>query len=445
MDTYRQLGDLDKELSACNRMLKINPNDMKAIFYAVLIRSAQCTKATNPATGVAADPQPCNDAAAMATKGLAVTKPANMPDAQWKMITGIAYPDFHSAIAQDDLAAKKDYAGAIKEYTAALMLYPPQQTTTGGGLTATLGLAQAYAKSGSKTDEPNTIWFYARAWNFVPAAYKSQIGAQLAYWYNRYHGGLDGLDAVKSTAATTVFPPATFKIKPALTPEQIAHKVVTETPDLTKLNLEDKEFILANGSQADAQKLWAVLQGQLTPVPGTVIGTTSTAVNVLVHVGPRFVRTFAVNLTSPMPTKQITAVPDDVKQEESFITTNGDPTDVAKLQAYLKIEGPRVSAIDLQPNASVIDMAVTQDAKTHNRADFIVTLKKPLVGKDVPAPGSEYNLLPKPELDATYSSFKPVAAANGRLPWAQIELTGGFVQVEPPKVPARRPAPRPAR
>jgi uncharacterized protein YlaN (UPF0358 family) len=39
MDTYRQLNDLDKELSASNRLLKVDPNDLKAILYSVIIKN----------------------------------------------------------------------------------------------------------------------------------------------------------------------------------------------------------------------------------------------------------------------------------------------------------------------------------------------------------------------------------------------------------------------
>ena len=56
--------------------------------------------------------------------------------------------------------------------------------------------------------------------------------------------------------------------------------MLATTPDLTKLNLEDKEFILANGNQADAQKLWAVLQNQATPVPGVVIDASATVLKI---------------------------------------------------------------------------------------------------------------------------------------------------------------------
>ncbi|MGH9590416.1 MAG: hypothetical protein ACRD25_08470, partial [Terracidiphilus sp.] len=74
-----------------------------------------------------------------------------------------------------------------------------------------------------------------------------------------------------------------------------------------------------------------------------------------------------------------------------------------------------------------------------------VNLKAPAVGKDVPAPGFQYKLLPEPELDATYSSYKPVPAAQGKAASALFVLDQGFIQVQPPRAPARRaPARRPA-
>ena len=442
MDTYSQLGDLDKELSACTRLLQIDPNDLKAILYTVIIKKQMCGKTVNAATGVSSDPQTCDDAAVMAQKGLTVAKPASVADAQWKQMTDVAYPIFHSALALDYAASKKDYANAIKEYTQELMLYPAQATESGTGLVDTLALAQAYTKPGVQ-NLPNAAWFYARVWNFAPPAYQAQIEPQLEYWYKRYHGGIDGLDAVKAAAKATVFPPADFKIAPAPTPADVAAKVVATTPDLTKLNLDDKEYILANGNPADAQKLWSVLQGQVTPVPGIVTNVTSSAMQVHVTIGPRLVRDFTVNLNNPMPAAQIRAVPDDVQQQKEFIMTNGVPADTAKLQELFKVEGARVRKIELDPNASVIEMAVSQDAKSNNRPDFIVNLSKPAEGKAVPTPGFEFQFLPdNPELDGTYSSYKPIPpATKGGIGSAQIVLSDGFVQMPQKKAPPARHAP----
>jgi len=163
----------------------------------------------------------------------------------------------------------------------------------------------------------------------------------------------------------TVFPPGTSQITAAATPAEIAHKVVVETPDLATLNLSDKEFILASGSKDDADKLWAVMKDQVTPVPGIVI----------------------------------------------------------------------------EASATVIKLAVSQDAKDSKTADFIVNLKKPLDDKDVPAVGFEFGLQPKAELDGTYDSYTQVPATATMLQTVQIVLREGFIQPEKKKpVAPRKPA-----
>ncbi|MGH9589167.1 MAG: tetratricopeptide repeat protein, partial [Terracidiphilus sp.] len=386
MDTYRQLNDLDKELSASNRLLKIDPNDLKALLYSVIIKKQQCSQTINAQTGVATNTQPCEDAATLANKGLALPKPADVSDQDWKNETDAAYPYFHSAIALDDLASKKDYADAIKQYTQELMMFPADQTSSGPALIDSLQLAQTYTRPGAQ-DLPKAIWFYARVWNFAPPNYKAQIEPHLEYYYKRFHGNLEGLDAVKSAAKATEFPPADFKIAPAPSPADVVHNVIASTPDLTKLNLEDKEYILANGSPADQQKLWSVLMGQVTPVPGIVTGVTSTGITVHITVGARITHDYTVALKSPTPAKEIRAVPTDVQAAKQFIDQNGAPDDVAKVDHEFTLAGSRVRTVQLEPNASVIDMAVTPDAKQSNTPDFIVNLKAPAVGKDVPAPG----------------------------------------------------------
>jgi hypothetical protein len=149
------------------------------------------------------------------------------------------------------------------------------RTKPGPGLVDTLQLAQAYAKPGDSRDEVKAVWFYARAWDFAPPAYKTQIEPQLEYWYNRYHGTLDGeaaikqqIAAIKAQAQATLFPPASFTIAPAPTPAELAHHAYT-SGDPKSLGLEDKEYILANGSDADATGLWALLKGQPLRCPAS--------------------------------------------------------------------------------------------------------------------------------------------------------------------------------
>ena len=369
METYQKLNDTTQVLSASSRMLQVDPNNMKALYLSVYLKKGQCAKTS--------DAQTCDDAAALATKGLTIAKPASTSEDDWKKFTSGTYPIFHSALALDDILSKKDIKAGVSEYRTELMLYPAEQTKSGPGLWDTLQLAEAYAKQepaetkealkaaaavraatdpdakaaavkaakdakdAAGNDLVQAVWFYARAWNFAPANLKTPIETKMKYYYTKYHGNTDGLDAIKSQAAATVFPPADIKVAPAKTPEEIVHDLMVTTSDLKSLALSDKEFILANGSQEDADKLWASMKGNATPVPGEVISAT----------------------------------------------------------------------------ASVIQLAVSPDAKEGNPkyADFIVNLKTPLADKDIPAAGTVYGIQPAAELDATYDSYTQVAATDTRV------------------------------
>lgn len=356
VDTYYQaLNDQDHTLSAASRLLQIDPTNLKAILYSVLIKKGQCGKTS--------DAQTCDDAAALAQKGLMVPKPAKTSDDEWKKLTGYAYPIFHSALALDDAISKKDFKGAVDEYTKELMLYGEDMSKT-QGLADTLQLATAYVQPGAK-DLVKACWFYARVWDFAPPAYKAQIEPKLEYYYKKYHGALDGLDAVKTAAAATTFPPGTFVMTAAKTPAEQIHDLIAATPDLNTLALADKETVLSLGSKDDADKLWVLLKDKETPVPGVVIEAT----------------------------------------------------------------------------ASVIKVAVTQDAKDAKTADFIVNLKKPLADKDIPAAGFVYGLQPAAELVGTYDNYTQIPATATTSQTAQIVLRDGDIIPEKKKAaPAHKPA-----
>src|SRR6266568_7422254 len=136
VDTYQQLGDADKTLGAANRLLQVDPDNLKAVFISVYIKKSQCAKTS--------DAQTCDDAAALATKGLAIQKPAGVADGDWKKQTDATFPIFHSAVALDDINSKKDVKAGIEEYKKELMLYAPDDTKRGPGLVDTLQLAEAY-------------------------------------------------------------------------------------------------------------------------------------------------------------------------------------------------------------------------------------------------------------------------------------------------------------
>src|ERR1700690_1522653 len=50
VDTYQGINDPDKELSAASRMMQVDPTNLKAILYSVLIKKGQCGKTSDAQT-----------------------------------------------------------------------------------------------------------------------------------------------------------------------------------------------------------------------------------------------------------------------------------------------------------------------------------------------------------------------------------------------------------
>jgi len=209
IDTYQRLNDADGALDAAGRQLQVDPVNLKAIYISVYIKKGRCSKTFNQKIGRSTDPQICDDAADLAREGLSVPKPATSSDDDWKRLIGGTYPVFHSAIALDQILSKRDVKAGIAEYRTELMIYPPEQTKSGPGLWDTLQLAEAYSKPEAE-DLEQAVWFYARAWNFVPASLKTPIETKMKFYCKKHYGDLNGLRAIKTQTKTALFLPGTI-------------------------------------------------------------------------------------------------------------------------------------------------------------------------------------------------------------------------------------------
>jgi hypothetical protein len=311
VDAYMSF-DPAKTVDAAQRLLQIDPNNLKAIYLIVYIKKQQ-SQSTPAQQG-----QLLDDAAALATKGLAVTKPAEVKDEDFKKQKSTTDPFFLSVIANDTLLSKKDLQGAVDGFRKELQYLSdnnPDGTKVAPALNDTLLLGQTYPQL-TPPDMVNAVWFLARAENFAPANFKPVIDKQAKYWYKRYHGNNDGFDAILAQSATTIFPPPDFKIKPADTPADIANKFVTDNAaDLASQALSDKEYALANASKENAEKVWAVMKDQTSEVPGTVIAATASQIQVAVTDDAKADKKadFTVNMKTPLADKDVPAVGTDIK------------------------------------------------------------------------------------------------------------------------------------
>ena len=274
MVDYSQF-DPTKAISTADMVLQLNPNDLQAYLVEVVFRGQQAQALTDPAAKQTA----LDATASYATKALAATKPEKVTqdafDAQLKKMT----PTLYSAIGNAALG-KKDYPGAISAFKSELAAADPAATQQPGTvLQDTYELGQSYYLS-TPPDYINCTFYTTRA-----AAYAGQYAAQLqplaSFCYKKYHGKADGYDAVVTAAKANLNPPADFKIDPAPSDADIAHKTVTDTPDLAALALSDKEYILSNGTSEDAEKVFATVKGKVDKIPNaTVISATADTVTV---------------------------------------------------------------------------------------------------------------------------------------------------------------------
>jgi hypothetical protein len=272
--------DPAKTIDAADRLLQIDPVNLRALTFEVYFRKAQADQVADAAGKQA----PLDAAAGFAQKGIAATAtpPKGVSDADFKAVKDNALPIFYSAIGAAALN-KKDYAGAISAYTSELQSVPVAKTTEPGPLLQdTFFLGQAYYAS-TPPDYVKCTFFATRAASYAPDSFKPQLQPLASYCYKKYHGNSDGYDAVVTAAKANLFPPADFSIVPAPKASDIAHTALT-AGDPAALALSDKEFILQNGVPEDADKVFAAIKGKSVEIPGAIVadGSTESSLKLLV-------------------------------------------------------------------------------------------------------------------------------------------------------------------
>ncbi len=263
-----QTGDEAKTLDAADRLLAVDPNNLRALTFEVYYRKGDADKLTDPTAKQAG----LDQAASYAQKGLNATVPTGGNEAEFNTLKGRATPTFESAIADDDMA-KKDMPGAITALKAELTGADPKQlTAVGPVLQDEYTLAQAYYQS-TPPDYLNCSYYATRSAQYAPDPVKTQIQTLANYCFQKYHGSADGYPAFQTLAQANVTPPDSLAttVTPAPKPEDMVKNLIATTPDLATLALSDKEFVLQYGQSADADKVFDTVKGKTVEIPGAVV------------------------------------------------------------------------------------------------------------------------------------------------------------------------------
>jgi len=245
-----QVGDQAATLNAADRLLAIDPNNLRALTFEVFYRRADADKLTDPAAKQAA----LDAVAKYAQQGLSATKPKDMSDADFATLKSKTDPTFESAVADDDMA-KKDNADAITVLKKEIDADTDDTTKPSPVLQDVYVLAQAYYTS-TPPDYLNCAWYATRAAAFAPAASKTIIVPLATYCYKKYHGSADGYAAMQTAVQTSLDPPAGFTVTAAPKPEDLVANLVSTTPDLgvTVVSATDSQLVLEVSDDAVASK-----------------------------------------------------------------------------------------------------------------------------------------------------------------------------------------------
>ncbi|MDP9038419.1 MAG: hypothetical protein M3O02_03975 [Acidobacteriota bacterium] len=297
MATYSQF-DAAKTLETADKVLQLDPGNLRALTFQAYLRKQSADALTDPTAKQAA----LDAAASAAQKGLVAAKPASMSDADYKTLQNTAFPIFYSSIATAALN-KKDTTTAVENFTKELSAVPADQTTKPGPiLQDTYFLALAYLQS-TPPDYLNCAFYASRFVAYAPEPFKSQIAPTAKFCYKKYHGADEGYDAVVTAAQANLTPPAGFKesVKPAPTPAEQIHGIITSTADLGTLAIADKEMVFQYGSPEDSAKVWETIKGKSVEIPGAlVIASTPTQLQLAVSDDAKQSKTadFTVNLAA---------------------------------------------------------------------------------------------------------------------------------------------------
>jgi tetratricopeptide (TPR) repeat protein len=265
MAAYTQAGNQAKVLDVANRLLVLNPNNVRALVLLAYNERAA---------------QKWADAKDHAIKGLQALPNMPKPD-------GTSDADFQkqksqletllNSVAGFSALQLKDYPTAQKYLRAAVEDDPNNVENVYPYALACL--------TSTPEDDVNGLFFIARAANLVkdPGG-KAQIIKFGHSKYVKYHGSEDGWNDLLAQTATTTLPPAGFTIKQYVPPtpaEQAADLVKGKTAaDIKQMSFADWELVLSAGKPEDQEKVWSVIKGVPLQMKGQVISATSSEIQI---------------------------------------------------------------------------------------------------------------------------------------------------------------------
>jgi hypothetical protein len=252
MIAYQQTGNQAKMNETAQKILQINPCNIRALALIAYSKQAMATAGQNAQQNFA-------DAGQAGEKGLQCLQTATKPDgtsqADWDKLKTQTSGIFNGAAGIAAFQAK-DYAKAEQYLRAAVHGDP-------ANLLEVYDLALADLAPGPAENDQEGLYYIARAANLAQGAGKDQIAKFGKSRYTKYHGSDQGWNELMAQAATTPLPPSDFTITKYVPPtpaEQAA--ALVKSKKIEEMSFAEWQLILSEGTPEDAEKVWSVLKGK---------------------------------------------------------------------------------------------------------------------------------------------------------------------------------------
>ncbi len=266
MAAYQQAGNVPKMLDAANKILEVDPNNVRA-----LATLTYTYRATTTAQNLQQNLPLIQQYATRGEQALPnMPKPEGMSDADYTKLHNELGAIFEGGLGFVALQNKnypesaKDFQGAVSHESQPSIadLYP---------------LAQADLEA--KPVNPAGFWFLVKAAQLAQGDGQQQILEYGRKKYIRYHGSEDGWQDVvnQAKASSSVMPPAGFTVAAAPPPPSPAEQAadLVKNKDPKKMSFAEWQLVLSSGNQSAADTVWDTIKEKAVKLGASVISASA--------------------------------------------------------------------------------------------------------------------------------------------------------------------------
>jgi tetratricopeptide (TPR) repeat protein len=323
MAAYQQMNNPQKMTEAANKLLQVNPSNIKALLVMALQSRACAEQGGANAMQCAQEARKYGEAGLKAIE--TYVKPEGMSDADYNTLKSTAIIVFNGAAGRGALSTK-DYAAAQKYFGESVRANP-------NNLNDVFPLAVAYLEP--KPPGQVGFWYAARAAGIaaqlaqrgqLPPGAVKQISDYGRIKYKNFHGGEDGWPELIAQAQASPNPPANFAVKPAPTEaEQCA--VLASSKDPRKMDFGEWQLVFTYCDPTTQEKVWNAIKGVNLQFVAQVIQASKTKLELAATADAieKKVADVEVTMAAPIPTARMPKLGSQITLQAQPISYDKQP------------------------------------------------------------------------------------------------------------------------